>query len=629
MRNRYLLAADIVAILLAAWAAFAFRFGWFFVEERPEFVPFVIGALILKTAAYFAFGMYRRYWRYAGFWDLVSVVIANSAASIVLAAVMVAGAPFGWHQGLSRSVPPLDWLFALALTVGIRATVRAISETITLRPREADRRKTRRVLIVGAGDAGALVAREMQKNPQLGLNPVGFLDDDRIKVHKQIYGLPVLGTIGSLARVAEAQRIDEVVIAIPTVGGRMVRDVVEQCQSLGVPSRVMPGMYELLDGHVSVNRLRRVDIADLLRRPHVEAASSRQEYLQGACVVVTGAGGSIGSELCRQVAHANPRRLLLLGHGENSIFEIAAELKNRFPGVRIDAVIADVRDADRVTRVFRAAKPDVVFHAAAHKHVPLMEDNPAEAVTNNVEGTRNVVDAAIAAGVQRFVMVSTDKAVAPSNVMGASKRIAEYLVQRAARVHGRAFVVVRFGNVLGSRGSVVPIFKSQIERGGPVTVTHPEVRRYFMTIPEAVHLILEAGGIGRGSELFVLDMGQPVLLRDMAADMIRLSGLDESDVPIVFTGLRPGEKLNELLWEEGAIVEPTARQDIRQVREPDLADDDRIDTLLSRLADAAARDDRDRVLRLFSECIPSAAFTARPREPETQGPGVVIQLPRA
>lgn len=630
MRNRYLLLADLVAVLIAAWAAFAFRFGWDLRDERAEvFVPFVVLAVLIKSAAFLAFGMYRRYWRYAGFWDLLSVVLANSAASILLAGVMVLGGVLGWHQGLSRSIPPLDWLFALALTLGIRATVRAVSETMTLKPRaDGDRRKTRRVLIIGAGDAGALVAREMQKNPQLGLSPVGFLDDDRVKVRKQIYGLRVLGRIEALQKVADAQRVDEVVIAIPTVGGRVVRDVVERCQSLGIPSRVVPGIYELLDGNVSVNRLRSVDIADLLRRPPTDAQSARPEYLNGACVIVTGAGGSIGSELCRQVAHASPKRLLLLGHGENSIFEIAAELKTRFPNVQLESVIADVRDRDRIMRIFRQVQPDVIFHAAAHKHLPLMEENPAEAVTNNIAGTRNVVESAIAAGVQRFVMVSTDKAVAPTSMMGASKRIAERIVHRAARVHNRAFVVVRFGNVLGSRGSVVPVFKRQIEQGGPVTVTHPEVRRYFMTISEAVHLILQAGGIGRGGELFVLDMGEPVLLREMAADMIRLSGLAEGDVPIVFTGLRHGEKLNELLWEEGAVVESTARLDIRRVREPGAdTDDEMLDGILARFAEAAARDDTDRIARLFSECIPSATLAAGRREP--QPPGVVLHLPRA
>lgn len=611
MRNRYLLAADIAAIVLAAWAAFAFRFGWLFTDSRPEFFFFLVSAVVVKIGTFLAFGLYRRYWRYAGFWDLIAVVLANSAASVGLSIFIVASRLAGWIPGLSRSLPPLDWLFALALTAGLRASLRAFAETVVRRPSQDRARPTRRVLIVGAGDAGALVAREMQKNLQLGQVPVGFLDDDRVKTGKQIYGLTVLGEISALARVANEDRIDEVVIAIPTAGGRTVRAVVERCRELGIPSRVMPGIYELLDGQLSVSRLRSVEIADLLRRPQVQSASGAPSYLHGASVMVTGAGGSIGAELCRQVASARPRELVLLGHGENSIFDIAGELRERFPNVAVRAVIADVRDAGRLQRVFRAVRPAVVFHAAAHKHVTLMEENAPEAVTNNIVGTRNVVEAASASGVDRFVMVSTDKAASPSSLMGASKRMAEAIVQRAARRDCRAYVVVRFGNVLGSRGSVVPIFRAQIERGGPITITDPDVRRYFMTIPEAVHLILQAGGIGVGGELFVLDMGEPVLLRDLAADMVRLSGFEESEVPVVFTGLRPGEKLSEILWEEGATVEPSERPDIRRVREPAMADDDSLDDFITRLAEAALRHDSGRIVRLLHECLPSAKLSEK------------------
>ena len=622
MRNRYLLAADVVAILLAAWAAFAFRFGWLFQEERSEFVPFVVLAVIVKVAAFLAFGIYRRYWRYAGFWDLITLVLANSAAVVVLGVVMVVSRLVGWIPELSRSIPPLDWVFCLALTVGLRASMRAVAETMARKPNAKGAPK-RRVLIVGAGDAGAMVAKEMQKNPQLGLVPIGFLDDDTFKTGKQIYGLPVLGEIAALDTVANGRRVDEVVIAIPRAGGRTVRAIAERCQALGIPSKVMPGILELLDGHISVSRLRGVDIADLLRRPQVAAHSASPDYLAGATVVVTGAGGSIGSELCRQVAHGAPATLVLIGHGENSIFDIAAELRQRFAHVNVQAIIADVRDRERMFRIFKTVSPRVVFHAAAHKHVPLMEDNAPEAITNNVVGTRNVVDAALAVGVERFVMVSTDKAAAPSNMMGASKRVAESIVRHAAQRHSRQYVVVRFGNVLGSRGSVVPIFKAQIESGGPVTVTHPDVRRYFMTIPEAVHLILAAGGIGRGGELFVLEMGDPVRMQDMAADMIRLSGLETTEVEIVFTGLRPGEKLDEIVWEEGSTIESTARGDIRRVTEPHLIDASRLDELVDRLADAAARDDSERIARLLRDYIPSATVEARPRTT----PGVVVSLP--
>lgn len=611
IRNRYVLMADIVVVALAAWAAFALRFGWLFMDNREEFGLFIAVAVLTKTTVFFGFGLYKRMWRYASFWDLMAVVVANSVASLGVAVIMVALRLADVIPGLSRSVLPIDWLLALALTTGVRASVRVLAET-TARPRGGDLR-LRRILIIGAGDAGALVAREMQRNPQLGMTAQAFLDDEPAKQGKRIYGVPVLGSLSSLGVIVRSKRIDEVVIALPRAGGAVVRSIVEDCRQHGIPSRAMPGIYELLDGKFAISRLREVDIADLLRRAQISAMAASAEYLANGTVLVTGAGGSIGSELCRQVAHANPKHLVLVGHGENSIFEVTAELRLRFPAIAIQTVIADVRDRERIWRIFQAIRPDAVFHAAAHKHVPLMEENVAEAVTNNILGTRNVVEAAAAAGVHRFVLISTDKAVAPSNVMGASKRVAEMIVRDVAQREGRAYVVVRFGNVLGSRGSVVPLFKAQIERGGPITVTHPDVRRYFMTIPEAVHLVLQAGGLGKGGELYVLDMGQPVYLKDMAADMVRLSGFNPEEIPIVFTGLRPGEKLDEVLWEEGAQVAPTAQADIRIVTEEPGVTSERLRDLVDRMIDAAARDEA-RVIRLLHECIPSAELTVTPRQ---------------
>lgn len=605
MRNRYLFLADILLIALAAWAAFSFRFGWLFYVDRPEFRLFFLAALGCKVGMFFAFGVYRRYWRFAGFWDLMALVLANTVASAAITLVMVGARMVNLIDGVSRVVLPLDWLLGLTLTVGLRAAVRAVAETSTGR-RRPSAEAPKLVLVAGAGHAGALIAREMLRNPAMGLRPVAFLDDDPEKLRHQIHGLPVVGRLADLRQVAQARHIDEVVIALPGSGGAAVRLIADQCAELGIESRVMPGIYELLDGQISVSRLRTVEIADLLRRPQFEANGWEGAYLHDAVVLVTGAGGSIGSELCRQVVACGPARLVLLGHGENSIFDIAAELRARYPYLPVQDVIADIRDRARLLRLFRQIKPDVVFHAAAHKHVPLMEGNPAEAITNNVLGTRNVVDASIAAGCRRFVLVSSDKAAAPANMMGASKRIAELIVQQAARQHHLPWVVVRFGNVLGSRGSVVPIFRAQIERGGPVTVTHPDVRRYFMTIPEASHLILQAGDLGQGGELFVLDMGEPVRLRDLAADMIRLSGLKPEDIDIRYTGLRPGEKLDEILWETGADVRSTERRDIRLVREPLHVSDMLLSATIDRLTQAAARDDRAAMVEALHACLPTA-----------------------
>jgi FlaA1/EpsC-like NDP-sugar epimerase len=408
----------------------------------------------------------------------------------------------------------------------------------------------RRALIVGAGAAGEMIVKELLGHPQLGLNPVGFVDDDRSKHGHRLNDLPVLGPITALERIVLAQEIDEVVIAMPRAPGTLVRQIVRGALAVGVKTRTVPGIYDILSGRVTVASLRQVEIQDLLRREPIQTDLDQVRVLAtGETVLVTGAGGSIGSELCRQLARLEPAQILLLGHGENSIFDILAELTERFPTVTAVPIIADVRDRERIHQVFEQYRPYSVFHAAAHKHVPLMEGNIAEAVTNNVLGTKNVAEVSAELGVEHLVLISTDKAVRPTNIMGATKRVAEQIVQEVAEGHERKFVAVRFGNVLGSRGSVVPTFLRQIQTGGPVTVTHPEMRRYFMTIPEAVQLVLQAGAIGRGGEVFVLDMGEPVKVLDLATDLIRLSGLEVgTDIEIRFSGTRPGEKLYEELF---------------------------------------------------------------------------------
>jgi FlaA1/EpsC-like NDP-sugar epimerase len=601
MRNRYVLFADICLIPLVAYAAFALRFALGFQLERTEFRDFVLAALIIKPTVFYFFGMYHRYWQYSSMPDLMALLVASGAAFLAMVAFVAGWMIFHPWREFSRGALMIDGLLTFLTAGALRVSIRILNESRN-RKREASA-ATRAVLVVGAGHAGTLVVREMDRNPQLGMRPVGFLDDDPAKHGKQIYGIPVLGSVPILAAVVRKHGVDEIIIAMPTAPGSQLRSITEQCRKLGVVSRTMPGVYELLDGNVNVGRLRQVQIADLLRRSQVQPNVNTTSYVEGRTVLVTGAGGSIGSELCRRVARLRPSTLVLLGHGENSIFDIEQELRDRFPSLSLAAVIADIRDQDRVRQVFQRLRPAIVFHGAAHKHVPLMEENPEEALTNNVLGTHVVLEAVIEFGTERFVMISSDKAVSPSSIMGASKRAAEILVIDAARRSGRNFGVVRFGNVLGSRGSVIPRFEQQIQQGGPITLTHPEMKRYFMTIPEAVHLVLEAGGIGCGGELFVLKMGDPVRIADLAADLIKLSGFTLDEIPIVYTGIRTGEKIEERLWEKDAFTEPTTHPDILKVVEP--RGSPAISELLKQCASVTKQTDRLVVKALLAEHLPS------------------------
>jgi len=419
-----------------------------------------------------------------------------------------------------------------------------------------------------------MVAKELANHPEIGKRAVGFIDDDPSKANSVLMGLPVLGTRDGIRRVIHDYGVNEVIVAMPSAPGGVIRATMDACKDLKVRIKTLPGVYELVDGKVSVKQLRDIQIEDLLGREPVDLDLDQiGAYLAGQTVLVTGAGGSIGSEICRQITRFKPKSIVLLGHGENSIFEIEQELDRRHPGQHTVAVIADVRDEHRIGRVFEQYKPDVVFHAAAHKHVPLMEANPEEALTNNVFGTRNVARAADKHGSKRFVMISTDKAVNPISVMGMSKRVAEMVVQAIGSTSRTKFMAVRFGNVLGSRGSVVPMFRKQIAEGGPVTVTHPDMTRYFMTIPEAVQLVIQAGAMGHGGEVFVLDMGEPIKITRLAEEIIRLSGMEPGkDMEIVYTGVRPGEKLFEeiLTTEEVATTTRHKKIFVAKDAEPDV-----------------------------------------------------------
>ncbi|MHB8776641.1 MAG: polysaccharide biosynthesis protein [Anaerolineales bacterium] len=612
IRNRFVLIGDIALIIVSVLGSFALRLD---VSELPFYFPAALVmcavALFVKITVYYYFGLYRRLWVYASTSELRVITVAVTAASVLTSGVMLLLISFGWIQpGMPRSALGIDWLLSLVLIGGSRFALRILAEQNT----PSRKGKARRALIIGAGDAGALVVRELQKSSQLNLIPVGFLDDDPAKQNHQIYGVSVIGRVNKLGDILDNQQVDEVIIAIPSAPGRIIRSVNDACRQKGISSRTMPGMYELIGGKVSVNRLREVDITDLLRRE----PATIDDHLVGSIfggkrVLVTGAGGSIGREICRQVARWSPAELILLGHGENSIFESLLEINEDMPSLSVHPVIADVRDASRIEEMFKLHQPQVVFHAAAHKHVPLMEANVAEAVTNNILGTRNVVETANRYGVERLVLISTDKAVRPVSIMGATKRLAEMIVLDTAQRTKRAYSVVRFGNVLGSRGSVVPLFKNQIARGGPVTVTHPEMHRYFMTIPEAVHLVLQAASMGQGGEVFMLNMGQQVRILDLAEDLIKLSGLEpHRDIDIAFTGIRPGEKLREDLWEEGMQFEPTQHAEIFRAAEEEKVDGEALDRVIEELTQFTLHSETDDLICALNDFLPSSSIRSTP-----------------
>lgn len=537
----------VVAYYLAYLVRFDFRVP---PEYLHTFLETVALALAAKAVAFLAFGLFRGWWRYISIRDILPIASGCTLASILFASAVRL---LPWEVPVPRSIYLLDWGTTLLLVLAVRYLTRVGREAFG-RGRGGD---ARRVLIVGAGSAGRMIAREIRENPSLGMTAVGFIDDDRAKIGTRIQGLRILGGRDRIGVACEEGGVDEIIIALPSASPAGIRQIVDLCRHQPARFRILPGVGELLDGRVSVRDLRSVNLWDLLGRQEVVLDTELlRRDITGETVMVTGAAGSIGSELCRQVASLSPARLVMFDIAESALFDLEREMRQAFPGLRLVAAIGDVRDRPRVEEVFSAFRPSIVYHAAAYKHVPVMELHPAEAVKNNVLGTRVVAEAAAEHGVRRFVLVSTDKAVRPANVMGATKRVAERIVQTMNGA-GRetVFVSVRFGNVLDSVGSVVPIFRRQLETTGKLTVTHPDASRYFMLIPEAAGLILQAGAMGAGGEVFVLDMGSPVKVVDLAMNMIRLSGKELGvDAEIVFTGLRPGEKLHEELVVEGEDV---------------------------------------------------------------------------
>ena len=550
VRMGILMAADVLALCLASFLGLFVRFDLNISKIPPEYaraaMEFLPYYILASLVIFFLARMYSTMWSVAGVREALHVVAACGLASLVQIAGMML---------LQLSVPRSFFLVSFAALcaeeLGIRLSYRVVISLFGNHSKKA----AKRIMIVGAGTSGSVILKEMTTSSLVNGCVVCFVDDDKNKAGKFLNGVPVAGNRNDIPRLAEEYKIDEIYIAIPSASAKERKAIIEICRETGCQVKILPGIYQLINGEVSVAKLRNVEIEDLLGRDPIRVNLDEiMGYVSGKVVLVTGGGGSIGSELCRQVASHNPKQLIIFDIYENNAYDIQLELKEKYPDLDLVVLIGSVRNTHRIETVFEKYRPDIVYHAAAHKHVPLMEDSPNEAIKNNVFGTYKTAKAADKYGTSRFVLISTDKAVNPTNIMGASKRMCEMVVQMMNARSKTDFVAVRFGNVLGSNGSVIPLFKKQIEQGGPVTVTHPDIIRYFMTIPEAVSLVLQAGAYAKGGEIFVLDMGEPMKILDLAKNLIRLSGYTpDVDIPIVFTGLRPGEKLYEelLMNEEG------------------------------------------------------------------------------
>ena len=603
----------ITSLLLAFLIRFDFAIPQIRLAQWKQLLPFM---LITKLFIFYFFDLYRGMWRYTSIADLFNIIKAATVSSFVIVSLIVFHTRF---VGYPRSVFIIDWCLTILFISGFRLSIRFYFDHVsehkpwrsavgavfgTMRKKSAE---SKNLLIIGAGDCGEKIFREICDNARLRYNVVGFLDDDPAKLDMKIHGIPVVGSIADIQEAGRTLAADEALIAIPSATSEQMRKMVEHCKGSGIEFKTIPGMGELINGRVTVSSIREVAYRDLLGREVVNLDEEQiGAYLRGKNVMVTGAGGSIGSELCRQICRFRPKRIALFERAETPLYEIELELRDNFRDVEIIAQLADIRDRSQLQNSFEATKPQVVFHAAAYKHVAMLELQPWNAIMNNIQGARNLIGLSNKYRVERFVFVSTDKAVRPVNVMGATKRVAEMLVQCQ---NGREFtttryMIVRFGNVVGSVGSVVPLFKKQIERGGPVTVTHPEVTRYFMTIPEACQLILQAGSMGEGGEIFLLDMGTPIKIDSMARDLIRLSGFEpDIDIKIEYIGLRFGEKLFEELMTEGEGIIPTNHEKIMVLKGKE-CDLDILNGKIDELAYWAREEDADKIRDKLQEIVP-------------------------
>ncbi|MHB1126543.1 MAG: polysaccharide biosynthesis protein [Bacillota bacterium] len=596
-RTMMLIIIDIILINLALITSLYLRFEGnvpheFWISYRNLALAFTA----VRIICFYFFGLYHRIWQYASTGELLAIIYSISVGTIINVTI-----GYITHITLPRSIYALSWMLMLILIGGSRLIWRLVRENMTQRSGPGNKP----VLIVGAGDAGAMVARELRNYNAHDYEPVGFIDDAEGKQGQQLLGLPVLGTRYDLQKIIQKHDVQEVIIAMPSASGQVIRETVAICEHTGVKLKILPSVYSLIDGKATVSQIREVQLEDLLGREPVSVDLKEiASYLKDRVVLITGAGGSIGSELCRQVSRFHPKELILLGHDENPIFEIEMELQQVNRSTVLKSIIADVKDREKIFRIFERCGPEVVFHAAAHKHVPMMEINPDEALKNNILGTRNVAEAADKVGTKVFILISTDKAVNPTNVMGATKRVAELIIQRLNETSETKFAAVRFGNVLGSRGSAVPVFKEQIARGGPVTVTHPDMKRYFMTIPEAVQLVIQAGAMATGGEIFILDMGEPVKIIDLVRDLIRLSGLEpDKDIQIVFTGIRPGEKLYEELLSADEGTTTTKHKRIYVAR-PNGIDPLAMEALVTRVSRKGFSESPEEIFEMLKRVLP-------------------------
>ena len=610
---------DFFIISIAVFSAYLLRFDFIIKIDYFKYIPYVIFMHTFLILVIFSrLKLYKRVWQYASVGELISIIKGVTLTEVLFFMVHF----FILQQRYTEFIVPRSiYLIAWALIIlgigGSRFVWRIYRDSyLKIQPYH------KRALIIGAGDAGALIAKELKHSPNTALYPVAFVDDDPAKQSLEVLGLPIVGMREDIPNIVKDYHIDEIIIAMPSAEKSVISEVINLCKTTKANIKILPRVSDIVHGKISLNMIREVNVEDLLGREPVEVdLSGITDYMKNQVVLVTGAGGSIGSELTRQIAPFSPKRILLLGHGENSIYDIELELKNHYPELEIDTLIADVQDRKRLKVLFEECKPNVVFHAAAHKHVPLMERNPMEAVKNNVFGTKNVAECADQHGVSHFVMISTDKAVNPTSVMGTTKRIAEMIVQNISRQSKTKFVAVRFGNVLGSRGSVIPVFKEQIKRGGPVTVTHPDMVRYFMTIPEAVQLVIQAGALAEGGEIFILDMGKPVKIVDLARDLIRLSGFEpEKDIDIVFSGIRPGEKLfEEILTDEEGMK--ATKHDRIFIGKPIEMSDEEFASLLDQLEQIIYKQDQppppEEIKNMLLRIVPSYKY--EPNQPQVNG----------